>query len=270
MRDRIIAITYSGRSIREFSDRVISEGGKVIALPTIEIVPMDSKVVEQIIKLLSSRNHDIIAFLSANAVDVLIDLACEICLVEEVVSLLNSRTIIAIGPRTKMELDKHNIRVDIVPEKYSTQGLIETLASNISFVRGKRIMIPRSGEADDSFRRSLMDLGIIDIDEVTLYNIRTPKKPNNEIWGEFVSLLAVRMLDCLIFTSPSSVKALFWTLKNSYKLPDIEKELNHIKTIIAIGPRTGQELRRIGIRASIAEIHTTMGALELARKNLSE
>jgi uroporphyrinogen-III synthase len=267
--NRILAITSSGRSIKELSDRVISEGGRVIALPTIEIIPNEPKVVEQIIKIITLRNHDFCAFLSANAVDVLFDLACQTRQVNDLVSLLNSRTIIAIGPNTKKMLDEHNIKVHIVPESYSTQGLIEMFASNINLVEGKSIIIPRSGESDTFIRRSLLNLGMTDVDEVFLYNVRTPKALSYDIWEEFVSLLTVGKLDCLIFTSPSSVKALFKILKNNHNLPTVEDELSRIKAIIAIGPRTSQELKRKGIRASVAEIHTFIGAFELARKNLT-
>ncbi len=250
LRNRIIAITTSGRSISEFSARVISEGGRVIALPTIDIIPSKPEVVEELVKIITSRNHDICAFLSANAVDVLFNLAIKTSHTNDLVSLLNSRIIIAIGPNTKKRLNEYKINVHIVPDKYSTHGLIEMLASNINLVE------------------SLLNLGMIGVDEVILYNVKSSKAVDNKIWGEFVSLLDMKKLDCLIFTSPSSVKALFKILKNSYNMRKIEGELNSVKTTIAIGPRTWQELRRRGIQASVPEIHTIIGALELARKSL--
>jgi uroporphyrinogen-III synthase len=268
LRNRIIAITTSGRSISEFSARVISEGGRVIALPTIDIIPSKPEVVEELVKIITSRNHDICAFLSANAVDVLFNLAIKTSHTNDLVSLLNSRIIIAIGPNTKKRLNEYKINVHIVPDKYSTHGLIEMLASNINLVEGKSIIIPRSGEADSFVKRSLLNLGMIGVDEVILYNVKSSKAVDNKIWGEFVSLLAMKKLDCLIFTSPSSVKALFKILKNSYNMRKIEGELNSVKTTIAIGPLTWQELRRRGIQASVPEIHTIIGALEVARKSL--
>lgn len=268
MRNRIIAITTSGRSISEFSARVISEGGRVIALPTIDIIPSKPKVVEELVKTITSRNHDICAFLSANAVDVLFNLAIKTSHTNDLVSLLNSRKIIAIGPNTKKRLNEYKINVHMVPDKYSTHGLIEMLASNINLVEGKSIIIPRSGEADAFVKRSLLNLGMIRVDEIILYNVKSSKAVDKKIWGEFVSLLAMKKLDCFIFTSPSSVKALFRILKNSYNMRNIECELNSVKTTIAIGPRTWQELRRRGIQASVPEIHTNIGALELARKSL--
>ena len=269
LNNKIIALTTSGRSIKEFSDRVISEGGRIIALPTIEIIPSKPKVVEQIIQTITLRDHDICAFLSANAVDILFDLAYKTSQVKKLVSLLNSRMVIAIGPNTKKRLEEHKIKVSLVPQKYSTQGLIEMFVSNINLARGNSIIIPRSSESDALVKRSLLKLGMTAVDEVMLYNVKTLKAIDNNIWGKFVSVLTMGKLDCIIFTSSSSVRAFFEILKNDYDLPNIEDELSRVKTIIAIGPRTWQELKGRGIRASIAEIHTIIGAFELAKKNLT-
>jgi uroporphyrinogen-III synthase len=269
LNNKIIALTTSGRSIKEFSDRVISEGGRIIALPTIEVIPNEPEVVEQIIQTIALRDYDMCAFLSANAVDILFDLAYKTGQVKKLVSLLNSRIVIAIGPNTRKRLEEHKIKVPIVPQKYSTQGLIEMFVSNINLVKGKSIIIPRSGESDDLVKRSLLSLGMTDVDEVILYNVKTPKAIDNNIWEEFVLVLTTRKLDCIIFTSPSSVRAFFEILKNYYDLYNIEDELSHIKTIIAIGPKTWQELKGRGIQASIAEIHTIIGAFEFAKKNLT-
>lgn len=266
--NRIIAITTSGGSISELSEHVIAAGGRVIALPTIDIIPCEPKVVEELVKIITSRNHDVCAFLSANAVDVLFNLARKTSQVDDLVSLLNSRIVIAIGPNTMKRLKQHRINVHIVPDRYSTQGLIEMLASNKKLVEGKSIIIPRSGEADDYVKRSLLNLGMAVVDEVFLYNVTSSEDVNNSVWGEFVSLLTTRALDCLIFTSPSSVKALFKILKDFHNISSVEGELNRVKTTIAIGPLTWHELKRRGIRASVPEIHTIEGTFELARKCL--
>jgi uroporphyrinogen-III synthase len=266
--NRIIAITTSGRSISEFSEQAFAVGGRVIALPTIDIIPGEPKVVEELVKIITSRNHDYCAFLSANAVDVLFDLAHQISQVDDLVSLLNSRMVIAIGPNTMKRLKQHKINVHIIPDKYSTQGLIEKLASNKILVEGRSIIIPRSGEADDYVKRSLLNLGMTEVDEVFLYNVTSSRDFNNNVWGEFVSLLTMRALDCLIFTSPSSVKALFKILKDFHNISNVEVELNRVKITIAIGPLTWHELKRRGIESSVPEIHTIEGTFELARKRL--
>jgi uroporphyrinogen-III synthase len=266
--NRIIAITTSGGSVSELSKHVIAAGERVIVLPTIDIIPCEPKVVEELVKIITSRNHDVCAFLSANAVDVLFNLARKTSQVDDLVSLLNSRVVIAIGPNTMKRLKQNRINVHTVPDRYSTQGLIETLASNKKLVEGKSIIIPRSGEADDYVKRSLLNLGMAEVDEVFLYNVTSSKDVNNNVWGEFVSLLTTRALDCLIFTSPSSVKALFKILKDFHNISSVEGELNRVKATIAIGPLTWHELKRRGIQASVPEIHTIEGTFELARKCL--
>ena len=268
LRNRIMAITRSGQSVKEFSDLVILEGGRVFALPTIDIIPTDPKVVEEIIQLITRRNHDICAFLSANAVEVLFNLARKTSKVKHLMSLLNRRTIIAIGPNTKKRLEEHQIKVHIVPEKYSTEGLIEMFSSNIRLVQGKSIIIPRSGESDALIKTSLLNLGMSNVDEIFLYNVKS-SETDDAIWGEFISLLTMKSVDCIVFTSPSAVKAFFKIVMNNNNLVKIETELNEIKMIIAIGPRTWQELERRGIRAFIAENHTIRGAFELAKTKLS-
>jgi uroporphyrinogen-III synthase len=266
--NRIIAITTSGRSIKEFSQHVIAVGGRVIALPTIDIIPCELKVVEGFVKIITSRNHDFCAFLSANAVDVLFKLSRQMSQVDDLVSLLNSRIVIAIGPNTTKRLKQHRINVQIIPDRYSTQGLIEMLSSNKKFVEGKSIIIPRSGEADDYVKRSLLNLGMTQVDEVFLYNVMSSRNVNNSVWREFVLLLTMEALDCLIFTSPSSVKALIKILKDFHNLSNAEVQLSRVNTTIAIGPSTWRELKRRGIQASVPEIHTIEGTFELARKCL--
>jgi uroporphyrinogen-III synthase len=266
---KIIAITTSGRSIKEYSDRVTSEGGRLIALPTIEIVPSDPKVVRKFIQMINLGRHEICAFLSSNAVDVLFALAHRTNNFEELISVLNSRTIIAIGPNTRKRLEHLRVKVQAVPEDYSTQGLIKMLKKDVNSTKGKSIIIPRSNESDSSFKKSLLLLGMKNVDEVFVYSVKASQAGTSDVWKEFVSLLSMRMVDCIIFTSASSVRAFIRILKNNHRLSNVQDEINGIKIIIAIGPLTWQELERQGVQATTAEIHTIRGAFEAVKKNLS-
>jgi uroporphyrinogen-III synthase len=266
---KIMAITTSGRSIKEYSDRVTSEGGRLIALPTIEIVPSDPKVVRKFIQMINLGRHEICAFLSSNAVDVLFALAHRTNNFEELISVLNSRTIIAIGPNTRKRLEHLRVKVQAVPEDYSTQGLIKMLKKDVNSTKGKSIIIPRSNESDSSFKKSLLLLGMKNVDEVFVYSVKASQAGTSDVWKEFVSLLSMRMVDCIIFTSASSVRAFIRILKNNHRLSNVQDEINGIKIIIAIGPLTWQELERQGVQATTAEIHTIRGAFEAVKKNLS-
>jgi uroporphyrinogen-III synthase len=173
LNNKVLAITRKDTYAHEFSQLVSSEGGKTISLPAIDIVPKDPKVVEEFINTINKKKHDYCAFMSSQAVNVLFDLAMKINKTENVISALNSRTIIAVGPKTRLSLINHRIDVEMVPERYSSEGLIK-LFSKMDRIKGKRIIIPRSGASKEFVRNSLSDLGMI-VDELFLYTLRTTR-----------------------------------------------------------------------------------------------
>jgi len=265
---KILAITRRDLLAKEFSDLVRSEGGKVIALPTIDIIPKGAKLVEELIETITKKNHDFCVFMSPNAVDILFDLACKIKKADKLISVLNSRIIIAIGPKTRNRLIHYKIKVKIVPENYSSEGLIQLFSSNIDLANGKRIIIPRSEESDEFIKISLLALGMESVDEIHLYAVKT-SQTENSIWKEFIVLLMQKKIDSIVFTSSSTVKAFFRIIKDS-NVKNVEHALHEIKAIIAIGPRTGEELQKRRIRNFVAEEHTIRGTFELAKLKLLE
>lgn len=264
LNNKILAITTKDIYPQEFSQLVSSEGGKIISLPVIDIVPKDPKVVEEFISIINKKKHDYCAFMSSQAVNILFDLAITINKTENVISALNSRTIIAVGPKTRSSLINHRIDVKMVPERYSSEGLIE-IFSKMDHIRGKRIIIPRSGASKEFVRKSLSDLGMI-VDELFLYTVRTSQI--NGIWKDFTLLLEQKKVDAIIFTSASTVESFFEIMqKLSYNTHSL---LKAVKAVIAIGPFTNEELRKRNIRSLEAKEHTIKGTFELAKDVLNE
>ncbi|HZI70569.1 MAG TPA: uroporphyrinogen-III synthase, partial [Nitrososphaeraceae archaeon] len=181
-----------------------------------------------------------------------------------VISILNSRTIVAIGPKTRLSLTKHGIDVKIVPEKYSSKGLIEYF-SKMAFVKEKSIIIPRSEASKKFLLKALTDLGMY-VDELFLYTVFTSHIDNT--WKDFILLLKQKKVDAIIFTSASTVRAFFEIMQrlscNTNSL------LNGVEAIISIGPFTNEELRKRNIRSLEAKEHTIMGTFELAKIILRE
>ena len=250
LRDRIIAITRSDEDALEFSQLVNQEGGRVVAIPAIQIVPADAKVAGRFIDLMERKRHDYCAFMSAQAVKVLFGLAGE-----KVVDVLARTSVIAVGPKTKQELERHGIRVDLVPERFSSIGLVELMSGKEP--RGKNMIIPRSGEANDYATKALSDLGM-EVDEVFLYSARTADV--TQTWQEFVNLLTQKKIDAIVFTSASNVRSFFEIMGRMHA------ELHKDVDMISIGPFTTAELARKGIACHEAKDHTIKGTFELVRK----
>ena len=255
LKDKVRAITRSERDAKEFLQLVREQGGRAIALPAIEIVPKGPEVAEQFIDKLRKKKHYYCAFMSQQAVNILFDLARD-----KIAPVLKSTTVIAVGPKTKQSLEEHGIKVGLVLEKFSSFGLIDLL-SRIE-PAGKKIIIPRSGAANNFATAALIRLGM-DVDEILLYTVRT--RAVEPIWKEFCDLLLQKRVDAIIFTSASNVNSFFEIMDRVSK---DELQLDSITKVVSIGPFTSKVLRDRGIECFEAEEHTVRGALQIAKQVL--
>lgn len=250
LRNRTIVITRSRQDAGEFFELVEALGGNAVAIPAIEIALADRKVAQRFMALVQKKKHDYCAFMSAQAVRVLFELAGD-----KVTHALKQSLVIAVGPKTRQELEKHGIKADMMPDKYSSIGLVELMSK--SKPEGKKIIIPRSGEANDFAAKALSGLGM-EVDEVFLYKTRTAKVTQE--WKEFGGLLAQKKIDAVVFTSASNVRGFFQIMKKMHK--HLPKKIG----VISIGPFTSAELAKKGIRCHEAQDHTIKGTIEMAKK----
>lgn len=255
---KILAITRNELEAREFSELVASEGGRTIALRTIEIMPKDPSVVDEFINTAYINQIDYFAFLSPQAVDVLFNHADRIYKSRELVSVLNSGIVAAIGPKTKKRLVKYGIDVKMLPEAYSSVGLVE-LFSRMK-LNGKKILIPRSEASDEFVQKALTALNMV-VNIIFLYSIRTADF--SPIWKDFALLLEQKRVDGIVFTSASNVRSFFEiTQKMSHNISSL---LNNVSAIIAIGPMTNEELKKRNVQSSESSEHTISGTVDLAK-----
>ena len=253
LKNKIIAITRNARDANEFSHLVSEQGGRAIALPTIEIVPKEPQVAKGFLDRLQKKKYDYCAFMSPQAVDVLFDLAGK-----EVVLALKSTAVIAIGPKTKQGLEERGVMVELMPEKFSSAGLVGLLSSVKP--TGKKLIIPRSGAANEFATEALTGLGM-DVDEILLYNVRTSSI--TPVWREFTDLLRQKKVDAIVFTSASNVSSFFEIMG---KVSAGNLKLDSLTKVVSIGPFTSKELENKKTKCFEAEEHTVRGALELAMR----
>lgn len=255
---KILAITRNDLEAREFSELVASEGGRTIALRTIEIIPKDPSVVDEFINTAYKNQNDYFAFLSPQAVDVLFNHADKIYKTYELVSVLNSGIVAAIGPKTKQRLVDHGIDVKMLPEAYSSVGLVE-LFSKMK-LNGKKILIPRSEASNEFVQKALTALNMV-VNVIFLYTVRTADI--SPIWKDFVLLLEQKRVDAIVFTSASNVRSFF---EITEKMPqNISSLLKNVKAVIAIGPMTNEELKKRSVQSSESSENTIRGTVDLAK-----
>jgi uroporphyrinogen-III synthase len=264
LKNKTFAITRNDIDAQEFSQLVRSEGGNTISLQAIEVVPKDPKVAKEFISRIKENKHDYCIFMSSQAVEILFELSKRVNKTEDVRSLLNSTTIIAVGPKTSSSLKREGINVAMVPETYSAHGIIELFLKKDGVER-KKVIIPRSAASNEFVRNGLSALGMV-VDELFLYDVLTANIDN--IWNEFVILLKEKKIDVIVFTSASNVRSFFVVM--SRLSSDIASLLAGVKAIISIGPLTTEELTKRNIPSLEAREHTIKGTFDLAKDALSQ
>jgi uroporphyrinogen-III synthase len=249
LKDKVLAITRNERDAQEFAELVAAQGGRALALPTIEIVPKGKEAAEEFLDGLYSGKHDYCAFMSSQAVNVLFQLADA----GSIVRALKSTVVIAVGPKTRQSLEERGVPVKLVPDRFSSEGLVELLSrENPS---GKKIIIPRSGAANEFAAKALTGLGM-QVDEVLLYTVKAAKPDG--AWEVFSRLLPQRKVAAVVFTSASSVEA-FFEIAGDLRLAGVTK-------VVSIGPFTSRELQARNVPFREAKEHTVKGAFDLARE----
>lgn len=228
-----VLITRPISDSRSLASRLMALGATCVKLPTIAIRPRKLSREESLELLKKLPAYDWILFASHHGVDTLAALAQR--LKKPLPRIVRAR-ICAIGPRTAISVKENGLKVDLVPQEFSTRGIRKAFRS-ISLSR-KRILIPRSNLGmRDALSRELRRRGA-QVDEVTLYETvelsPSPKKIREALKG----------LDAVTFTSASTVRSFVKALKRAGRRP---AEAFNGTAIVAIGPQTGQALQESGI-----------------------
>ncbi len=241
-----IIITRARGQAGELSQLLKGYGAQVIEFPTIEIVPPDSWYpVDRAIENLETYHW--IIFTSTNGVKFFIE---RLRLKKRRLTEFNDLRFCAIGPRTAQEIERAGVKVDLVPEQYYAEALVQRLG--IEELRGRRILLARAKKARDLLPRVLRKLGA-SVDVVEVYQTTMPSISKSEIERVFQG----DRIDLITFTSSSTVNNFF----HMYEEKMGSKTTLIGGAIAAIGPITANTLRRRGITHCIVPDSYTIPAL---------
>ena len=260
---KTIAITRAEDDSQEFIDLITKEKGNAISLPTIELVSKGEKIVDEFLSALAKEDPDYSVFMSSKAVILLFETAKKAGKFEELRLAVANTIVLAVGPKTRDVLEKENVKVAYMPERYSSVGIGEVF-TKLNAV-GKKVIVPRSG-ASTPFLKDLLEKIGLNITELYLYDVCTFRDTSQ--WNEFRQLFSQSKVDGIIFTSASSVRAFFEIMQRDHeqnKLVDILQKI----TVVSIGPFTADELKKLNVKNVIADVHTVSGSVEAIYKAFS-
>jgi uroporphyrinogen III methyltransferase/synthase len=245
LKGKTIVITRTVEQSKESASALTSLGAKVIIVPTLEIVPpTDWSKFDSVV--LHPEKIDFIVFTSVHAVQ-MFSKRCR-----EVGALINyNRTkVVAVGNKTSSYCHKNNISVNIVPDKFSAEGVLEVLSKYN--LKNKIVFIPRSAIGREELPKGLKDLGAI-IKSVPVYNVSIPA---GDRLKENLNELNSANVDLFIFTSPS-------TFENFLQIANIKNPFQYFNRfdVAAIGPTTKEAIESKKVKVKILPDEYTINGL---------
>lgn len=233
-----VVVTRDRKQSSMLAEPLEALGAEILFVPVIEIAdPAESNPLDEAIQNLAT--YDWLIFTSANGVRHFVealdrsnhdlrDLRAKLC---------------AIGPATLAAIEALHLRVDVMPEEYVAESLIEALAG--ADLKGKRVLLPRAAVARDLVPDTLRERGAI-VDVVEAYRTIVPA----DAASRAKEALAHKP-NWITFTSSSTVKNLLAVTGR--------EALRGIK-VASIGPVTSATARDAGLTVDVeADPHTIEG-----------
>jgi uroporphyrinogen III methyltransferase/synthase len=245
---RTVVVTRSRPQASALAAGLRALGARVLLFPTIRIAePADPAALDAAVRNVAA--FDWVLFTSVNAVDsVFAALAA---------SGRDSRAfggvqLGAIGPETVERLRTHGLRPDLIPSRFTSEALFETLRADVDLA-GKRVLLPRADIAPAALPDGLRQAGA-QVTEVIAYRT-LPDRPDPAAFQAFRD----GAVDVVTFTSSSTARNFAAILRA--ELGTLPENILYA----SIGPETSRTARAegmtIGLEAAEATVPGLLAAL---------
>jgi uroporphyrinogen III methyltransferase/synthase len=245
---RILSTREHGEGFESLEDL----GAEVIEFPTIEIVPPASyegldRSIENI------KDYDWLIFTSRNAVKYFFRRFFE---KDRDIRDLSGIRICSIGTKTAGEIKKYGLKVDLVPDEFHAEGLVEaflkTTQGELAGGRftGMRFLLPRAEKARELFPEKIREFGG-EIDVPVAYRTIKPESRGMRLRR----FLREGRISVATFTSAA-------TFRNFRQIMGKEAdELLKRVAIAVIGPVTAKAVEQAGLHADIMPGEATIESM---------
>jgi uroporphyrinogen III methyltransferase/synthase len=223
-----IVITRPAEDAASSVESLEALGADVLVAPTVEIQPLaDFSRLDTALAQLD--RFDWLVFTSRHGVDAFFN---RLRHQGRDARALGPMRLAAIGPGTAEQLTRWNLRADLVPDRFDSEGLVEGLRPEVA---GRRVLLARADRGRTLLRDELAT--IAQVEQVAVYrNVDAPAMP-----AELVAALEAGRVDWITLTSSAITERL------AALLPDAARAYIGTSTrLVSISPVTTQTARRLG------------------------
>ncbi|SET24358.1 uroporphyrinogen III methyltransferase / synthase [Natronincola peptidivorans] len=240
-----ILVTRTRQQASDLSRKLKELGGEVIEFPTIQIqAPEDFADIDEKLRNLKKFQH--IIFTSVNGVKAFFE---RLKVIKTDIRSIGTARIHAIGSVTKKALEDKGILVDIIPEVFTAEGVLEAVKEIIQ--SGDRVLLPRADIARQALIDGLKEMGA-EVEVMDIYKTTIPTCRRQDL----VEILR-NSVDYITFTSSSTARNFMEILT-----PENHQLIENSK-IAVIGPITKKTAMELGVKVDIeAEEYTIDGLVK--------
>ena len=248
----VVAITRPKDRAKKACEIVEELGGEAFLAPTLDLKPVDTESLKELVA--QKDELDWLIFTSPTTIvslkkfhpDFLKDLNCNLAV---------------IGNKTGKLAEKEGLTVDLMPEEFTAEGLIEEFKRQ--GITGKTIGIPRTASARAVLPEELEKLG----NTVILAEAYKSLFPMDEkAVQELIEKIENKEIDAITFTSPLTVENFFEIVEDKEKIAEL---LSDNLLTVCIGPITAKVLDKYDITYIYPDTYTVPDMMELLFEELN-
>ena len=248
----VVAITRPKDRAKKACEIVEELGGEAFLAPTLDLKPVDTESLKELVA--QKDELDWLIFTSPTTIvslkkfhpDFLKDLNCKLAV---------------IGNKTGKLAEKEGLTVDLMPEEFTAEGLIEEFKRQ--GITGKTIGIPRTASARAVLPEELEKLG----NTVILAEAYKSLFPmDKKAVQELIEKIENKEIDAITFTSPLTVENFFEIVEDKEKIAELLSE--NVLTV-CIGPITAKVLDKYDITYIYPDTYTVPDMMELLFEELN-
>jgi uroporphyrinogen III methyltransferase/synthase len=233
-----IVVTRSREQAGELVDMLEDRGAEALVAPAIRIAPpADPAALDR--ACASAGAFDWLVFTSANGVD---HFMARLLATGDIRDLKGVR-LCAVGPSTAARLARFGVRIDLTPEEYTSEGLVDAFKA-IAPIEGQRFLLPRAEIARELLADQLREAGG-DVVEVPAYQT-LPGTAEADGGADIYRMLLDRQIDAVTFTSASTVRNFVSAIGE-----DQAADLLRSTVVACIGPVTSEAAQLLDITTTV-------------------
>jgi uroporphyrinogen III methyltransferase/synthase len=238
---RTIVVTRAREQASQLRMLLEIAGAAVIEAPAIRIEPLDQAPLRAALEKLAT--YEWLVVTSRNAVELLWASLRDLGLDARAFA---STKLCAVGPATADALLAHGLSVDVIPDRYVAEGVIEKLRERDD-VRGARVLFARAAGARELLPTVMLEMGAI-VDEIEIYR----SVPDLSGLDTLRDALDAGTVDLVTFTSASTVR---------HFVDALGPTRAGLVRGASIGPVTSDAARALAVPVAIEAAESTIASL---------